>query len=129
MGSLPLTFRTRALPIMPQVFHWGLNTQRAGEGKGGLEYGHVLPLLLPQPGGGHVTGLGHIGLKTSHMASAGCLGIPDKWCIQEEVLVDATCFYLDEFGKHVETLLWAKHQIQGGQNPPRERHLVGKTRK
>lgn len=74
-ARFPLVFRARAGPIGPRVLHWGLYTQRAGEEKGDLEYGDVLPLLLPQPS--HVTGLGHLG-ETSHMASAGCLGNRDS---------------------------------------------------
>lgn len=76
-ARFPSVFRTRAVPIGPWVLHWGLYTQWAGEEKGDLEYGDALPLLLPQPGGGRVTGLGHIG-ETSHKASAGCLGNGDS---------------------------------------------------
>lgn len=61
----------------PCLLGLGSFTQQAGEKKGDLEYGDALPLLLPQSGGGHVTGLGHMG-ETSHMASAGCLGDEDS---------------------------------------------------
>lgn len=72
----------------------------------------------------------HVALADKAHLDAGELGRVDKWCVQKEELEGAVRLYCCEFNKHLGRFHCVPNTgIQDGQNPPRGRHLVGKTEK